>query len=61
MPPPVKAKAIQLAGKRMATLFWDSKGLLLVEWLPEDTTINLTYYISILEKLRDLLSASAEA
>ena len=39
-------------GTRMATIFWDDKGIIPLEWLPEHTTINSTYYINILEKLK---------
>lgn len=51
--PPVKAKTTQSAGKRMATVFWDSKGILLLEWLPEGETVNSSYYIKILTKLKE--------
>jgi len=43
------------AGKLMATIFWDSKGLLLIDYLPPKTTINGQYYASLLLKLRDAI------
>jgi len=56
-PPPVKAKAVQSAGKRMATVFWDREGILLIEWLPEGRTINAQYYCEILERLREKIKS----
>ena len=39
----------------MATIFWDSKGLLLIDYLPPKTTVNGQYYASLLLKLRDAI------
>ena len=50
--PPIKAKSVPSAGKRMVTIFWDYEGILQIEWLPEKTTINSDYYITILRNLR---------
>jgi histone-lysine N-methyltransferase SETMAR len=50
--PPLKSKVPASMGKRMATIFWDAEGIILLEWLPERQTINSTYYIQILEKLK---------
>ncbi len=38
-PPPKKFHAQPSAGKIMATIFWDSKGLLLIGYMPHKTTI----------------------
>ena len=38
-PPPKKAKAIRSAGKVMTSVFWDTKGILLIGYLPIDQTI----------------------
>jgi histone-lysine N-methyltransferase SETMAR len=57
-PAPVKPLATPSAGKRMATVFWDSKGILLIEWLPQGETINSNYYINVLEKLRDAIKTT---
>ena len=43
-PPPKKAKAIQSAGKVMASVFWDEKGILLIDYLPTGQTITGQYY-----------------
>ena len=52
---PIKIKSAPSAGKRMATVFWDRKGILSIDWLPEKTTINSDYYISELEELREVI------
>ena len=54
-PAPIKAKVVQSAGKRMATVFWDMNGILLLDWLPEGRTINSERYIEILAKLKDAI------
>jgi histone-lysine N-methyltransferase SETMAR len=50
-PCPKKAKVVLLAGKFMPSFFWDSKGLLLIDYLPKGQTINGQYYVDLLEKL----------
>ena len=57
-PTPVKALETPSAGKRMATVFWDNKGILLIEWLPQGETINSNYYIGVLDKLRNAIKAN---
>ena len=52
---PIKIKSTPSAGKRMSTVFWDRKGILSIDWLPEKTTINSDYYISELEELREVI------
>lgn len=47
-----KFKHTQSAGKVMATVFWDRKGVLLCEFLPNGTTINAARYCETLQKLR---------
>jgi len=42
-------------GKVMAGIFWDSEGLLLVEFLEVDTTINSKQYGQTLKKLKQLI------
>ncbi|XP_039602163.1 histone-lysine N-methyltransferase SETMAR-like [Polypterus senegalus] len=46
-----KFKQIQSAGKVMATVFWDRKGVLLVDFKPAGTTINADTYCETLKKL----------
>ena len=49
---PVKAKTRLLGGKVMATVFWDLKGVLLVDFLHARRTVNAAYYCDLLEKVR---------
>ena len=45
-PKPKKAKTTFSAGKVMATIFWDSKGVLYMDFLTQRRTINVQYFIS---------------
>ncbi|GFX78025.1 mariner Mos1 transposase [Trichonephila clavipes] len=47
-----KFKQILSAGKIMASIFWDRKGVLLCEFMPRGTTINADRYCETLNKLR---------
>lgn len=51
-PTPKKAKVVESAGKVMATIFWDSKGVLLIDYLPRGETITAERYCEVLRKLR---------
>lgn len=53
--PPRKFTTLPSAGKLIATIFWDSKGLLLIDYLPSKTKMNAQYYASLLLKLRDAI------
>ncbi|UYV77720.1 hypothetical protein LAZ67_15002046, partial [Cordylochernes scorpioides] len=48
---PKKAKVTISAGKVMAIVFWDCKDVLLVEYLPPNTTVNASRYCEVLTKL----------
>ncbi len=48
---PKKFKQVDSAGKVMLTLFWDSKGVLLEEYLPPGWTVNADMYCEMLFKL----------
>ena len=50
--PAKKSKVVESAGKVMATVFWDSKGILLIDYLPRGTTITAEHYCEVLKKLR---------
>lgn len=54
-PPPKKAKAILSANKVMASVFWDAKGVIMVDYLQKGTTINSDYYCELLRRLREEL------
>ena len=51
-PRPKKFKQILSAGKIMASVFWDRKGILLCEFMPCGTTINADRYCETLKNLR---------
>ena len=54
-PAPTKVRTSQSAMKRMATVFWDSEGILLIQWLPQGRTINSQYYCEVLSDLREAI------
>jgi len=54
-PPPKKAKVVHSASKVMATIFWDKKGILLVDYLTKGETINADRYCQVLKNLRDAI------
>ena len=43
----------RFAPKQMLIVFWDKQGILLLEWLPESSTVNTVVYIQTLRKLRE--------
>ena len=45
-------KSQQSAGKVMVTVFWDSVGVILVDFMSKGATINLDVYIDTLKKLK---------
>lgn len=47
--PPLKAKVQPSLGKVMATVFWDSTGIILVDYLERGATINAEYYSNLLQ------------
>lgn len=47
-----KFKAVPSAGKVMATVFWDSEGVILFDVLPHGGTINSEVYCATLRKLK---------
>lgn len=51
-PAPKKAKTVISAGKVMATVFWDSHGVILIDYLQKGKTITGAYYASLLDKLK---------
>ena len=50
--PPKKPKAVRLVGKVMASVFWDAKGILLIDYLPSSQTIMGQYYANLLDQLQ---------
>lgn len=54
-PTPKKAKTILSAGKVMASVFWDAKGVIMVDYLAKGETINSAYYCTLLRRLRETI------
>ena len=52
-PPPKKFKTQPSAGKIMASVFWDSEGILLIDYLEHKKTINGQYYADLMFRLRE--------
>ncbi|XP_026737518.1 protein GVQW3-like [Trichoplusia ni] len=50
--PPKKFKVSQSAGKIMATVFWDSEGILMIDYKDKGVNITGKYYATLLEKLK---------
>ena len=51
-PRPNKFKTQPFAGKVMATVFWDAKGIIMLDFLPKRSTITGVYYANLLDQLR---------
>ena len=47
-----KFKSTRSPRKVMATIFWDSKGVIHVDYLPHGTTMNGEYYANLLKQVR---------
>lgn len=50
-PAPKKAKVVLSAGKVIASVLWDSRGIIFVGYLKKGETINGSYYVSLLYRL----------
>jgi len=54
-PAPKKAKTVKSAGKVMATVFWDARGIIHIDYLEKSKTITGEYYASLLDQLKEKL------
>ena len=54
-PGPKKFKTQPSAGEMMATVFWDAKGVIILDFLPKKSTIHGVYYASMLDQLRTVI------
>jgi len=52
---PKKAKTVLSAGKAMATVFWDSQGIILIDYLQKGKIITGEYYAMLLNRLKEEL------
>ncbi|KAL7723768.1 hypothetical protein ACLKA6_017266 [Drosophila palustris] len=53
---PKRPKTQQLAGKVMASVFWDAHGIIFIDYLQKGQTINSDYYMALLERLKDKIA-----
>ena len=60
-PRPKKFKTQLSAGKVMATVFWDTKGVLMLEFLPKRSTVTEVYYANLLDQLRTAIRSVKHA
>ena len=51
--PPVKFKVTPSAGKIMAIIFWDSEGILMIDYKDKGVTITGEYYSNVLTRLKE--------
>jgi len=49
------------AGKVLASIFWDQDGILLIDFLPKDQTIDAEYYSPLMVQLKDILKEKRRA
>ena len=49
---PKKFKTHPSAGKVMATVIWDAKGVIMLDFLPKRSTTTGVYYANLLDQLR---------
>ncbi|UYV62654.1 hypothetical protein LAZ67_2001434 [Cordylochernes scorpioides] len=54
-PLPKKAKTVPSAGKVMVSVFWDSDGVLLLDFLNKGQTITGNYYVNLVKQLREAI------
>ncbi|UYV78083.1 hypothetical protein LAZ67_16000046 [Cordylochernes scorpioides] len=54
-PLPKKAKTVPSAGKVMVSVFWDSEGVLLIDFLNKGQTITGNYYANLVKQLREAI------
>ena len=52
---PKKAKVVPSAGKVMASVFWDSQGVILIEYLQKGHTVTGQHYSAQLKRLREVI------
>jgi len=55
---PIKFKVVPSANKVMATVFWDMRGILLVEFQEHGRTVNASSYCNLLERLKTAIRAT---
>ena len=56
-PAPKKTKVVSSAGKVMASVFWDAKRIVFIDYLRKGKTINGEYYAKLLRELRQAIKS----
>ena len=56
-PAPKKAKTVASASKVMATIFWDARGIIFIDYLQKGKTVNGEYYATLLQRLQQEIKA----
>ncbi|XP_014486145.1 PREDICTED: histone-lysine N-methyltransferase SETMAR-like [Dinoponera quadriceps] len=54
-PAPKKAKTVSSAGNVTATVFWDSQGVIFIDYLEKSRTVTGTYYATLLDRFDEEL------
>jgi len=52
---PKNSRVQKFAEKFLVSTFWDQDGILLIDYIPKDQTINAEYYLSLVVHLKDIL------
>ena len=52
-PTPKRGKTQKSAGKVLASVFWDTHGIIFIDYLKKGKTINSDYCVALLERLKD--------
>lgn len=55
--PPKKAKTVASASKVMATIFWDARGIIFIDYLQKGKTVSGEYYATLLQRLQQEIKA----
>jgi len=58
-PRPQKFRVQKSDEKFLASIFWYQEGILIIDYLPKDQTINAEYYSSLLVQLKDIWRKNA--
>ena len=56
-PFPKKAKVVLSAEKVAASVFWDAKGIVFIDYLQKRRTINGEYYANLLKEMRQVIKS----
>ena len=56
-PAPKKAKVVSSAGKVMASVFWDARGIVFIDYLEKGKTINGECYAKLLRELQQAIKS----